>query len=276
MKKIVFVILIASLLPAAAYAKKTTYIVTNHRFNYVKLVEVKPRVAEARQMTHPKEMDEGQMRSILQSIKLSHRHLVGKDVDTNDAFDESSINYLASAFVKAFREAGPTDEVAFSFLMKNPYFIIRNDRLNLGTAWIHENELHIKFSKLYAKVVGDTDARGHEAKAVANARGLRIDLEMQPGQQMGVEDPEELQVDLTHNFGADVSTAAAEEPQKEKKKKGKKEVAKVEEEQATTAAPAASSGTVEERLQRLDQLKKDKLITDREYKEKKKEILKDL
>lgn len=284
MKKAILFALIVSLLPVSAIAKKTKYITSNHRFNYVKLVELKPREADARAMTQPMELDEGQMRAILESIKLSRRHVLSKEVDSQDAFNESSINFLAPALVKAFREATSSDEVVFSFLMKEPFFILRNDRLNLGTAWIRENEMHIKFSKLYAKVTGDTDARGHEAKAIANSRGLGIDLELQPGQTMDVTDPEELVVDLGHNFSTDVAAAEAAkaaEPQKEKKsKKGKKEVAKAEEPaQAATEAEQASadkSVDVQQRLERLEQLKKDKLITNKEYKEKKKEILKDL
>ena len=38
-------------LPALAYARKSTYIITNKRLNYVKLVEVKPAVADEHNMT---------------------------------------------------------------------------------------------------------------------------------------------------------------------------------------------------------------------------------
>ncbi len=283
MKKVMLLALIASLLPVSAMAKKTTYIVTNHRFNYVKLVEVKQKEADERGITQPKEFTEAQIRAVLSSVKMSRRHLMSKEVDTQEAFNESSINFLAPALVKAFREAKSTDEVVFSFLMKEPFFILRNDRLNLGRTWIHDNEMHITFDKLYAKVTGDVDARGHEAKAVTNSRGIRIELELQPGQTMDVKNSEELVVDLGHDFEADVAVAdaaKAAEPQKEKKsKKSKKEVAKAEaeaEQAAAAAVPAQGTQDVKTRLENLEQLKKDKLITDREYKEKKKEILKDL
>lgn len=282
MRKIVFVVVIAAFLPMSAFAKKTTYITTNHRLNYVKLVEVKQSVAEKRGMTHPKEIDEGKIGDILKSIKLSRRHLWSKEVDTQDAFNESSINYLTPAFARAFREAAPTEEVVFSFLMKEPLIVIRNDRINLGRAWVHDNELNIKFDKLYAKVTGNLDARGNEAKAVANARGLRIDLDLQAGQQMAVNDPEVLVVDLGHDYAADIAAAAAtqtpEETKETKSKKKKKEVAKAEEAVAAAAgtAEADKSDDMKLRLERLDHLRKEGLITGKEYKEKKKEILKDL
>lgn len=280
MKKLIFFALVLALLPASALAKKTTYIVTNHRLNYVKLVEVKQSVAEKRGMSHPAEVTEAQMRDMLKSIKLSRGHLWSKEVDTQDTFSESSINFLAPAFVRAFREATPTDEVVFSYLIKDPFFIIRNDRLNLGKAWIHDNQLYIDFQKLYAKVTGNLDARGGEAKAVASARGLRIDLDLQPGQQMDVDDPKILVVDIGHNFAGDAAavTAAAPEETKETKgkKKSKKEVAKAEDAAAAPAAATDKPDDAQLRLERLDHLRKDGLISEKEYKEKKKEILKDL
>lgn len=285
MKKVMLAVLVLALLPAAAIAKKTTYIVTDHRFNYVKLVEVSKKEISELGITHPRELDEARMRAILSTIKMSRRHVLNKEVDTQEVFNESSINYLAPAFVKAFREAKDNEKVIFSYLMKNPFFILRNDRLNLGSAWIHDDQLHIKFSKLYAKVTGDTDAKGTEAKAIARSRGLRIDLQFEPGQEMGEKDPEELVVDLNHNFEGDAAAIAAakpEETQKEtkSKKKGKKDVAKADEAQAADAAAATAAPVpaddVKARLEKLDQLKKDKLITNKEYQEKKKEILKDL
>jgi hypothetical protein len=284
MKKVLMLVLIAGLVPSFAAAKKTTYIVTNHRFNYVKLVEVNKKEISQLGITQPRELDEARMRAIFSTIKMSRRHVLNKEVDTQEVFNESSINYLSPAFVKAFREAKDNEKVIFSYLMKNPIFILRDDRLNLGAAWIHNDELHIKFDKLYAKVTGDTDAKGSEAKAIARSRGLRIDLEFAPGQQMGEKDTEELVVDLNHNFEGDAAAVAAakpEETQKEtkSKKKGKKDVAKADEAQAADAAAAgatAQADDVKTRLEKLDQLKKDKLITNKEYQEKKKEILKDL
>lgn len=287
MRKAVFFALIAVMLPSYAVAKKTTYIVTNHRFNYVKLVELSAKdVSKLGGITQPKDIDEAKMRAVLKTVKMSRRHLFSKEIDSQEVFDDSSINYLAPALSKAFRDAKDNEKVVFSYLMKNPFFIIRNDRLNLGSAWIHDNELNIKFDKLYAKVTGNTDARGNEAKAVANSRGVRIDLEYGPGQQAGDKDPEVLIVDLNHDFETEAAAiASAEQTEKEEKankKKSKKEVAKAEQ-TAPAASPAATPAQtatqgddVKARLEKLEQLKNDKLITNKEYQEKKKEILKDL
>jgi hypothetical protein len=277
MKKIVIFLLVASLFPTAAIARKSTYVVTNHRLNYVEIMEVKPKEAEQRQMTHPKDIDEGQMRAILKSIKLSRGQLLSKEIDTQDAFNESSINYLAPALVKAFREARPIDEVIISYLIKDPVFIIRNDRVNIANAWVHENELHLKFQKLYAKVTGDIDKKGDFGEAVSRARGLKIEFDLQPGQTIGDTGTDELVIDINHNFGTDIATVAAvpEPEKKEGKKKGKEKVVQ-QEAQPQPVATQAQPSNVQGRLEQLEDLRKKNLITEKEYKEKKKEILKDL
>jgi hypothetical protein len=286
-----------ALIPALAPAKKTTYIATDHRFDFVKLSEVKESVAQERGMTHPVTIDEQGLRTALASVNLSRSYVVKKETDTQQVFDEDALNYLAPNFVRAFMQAKPNEEVVFSYLSKQPFFILRNDRLNLGRAWVTGNELHMKFEKLYAKVTGDVDKRGNEARAIANAKGLRVQLDLGPGQQMGIDNSDEIVLDMNYNYagnlkkpevapiektmaGEVVSEPAAAEPTPEKaagKKAKGKEVAAAKDAPAT-AEPAAATAkpTVKERLEQLDQLKKDGLINKKEYEEKKKEILQEL
>lgn len=294
--------------PAAAEARKSTYIATNHRFNYVKISEVKPSVAEARNMTHPVEIDEQGLKSALESVMLARSFVVKKEVDSQRVFNDSAVSYLAHNMSIAFAQAKPDEEVVFSYLTKDPFFILRNDRLNLGFAWISGDRLHIKFKKLYAKVTGDTDKRGNENKAVARSRGLRVQLDLQPGQMMAANDTEELILDINYNYaadvqqrqkdattlpthgktmaGADVTLPAAADvpvatpPPAATKAKSKSKTVEAE---SASAAPGATMATtasdgagVEQRLRKLDGLRKDGLISDKEYKEKKKEILSDL
>ncbi len=291
-------------LAATAEAAKTTYIVTNHRFNYVKLKEVKDSVAESRKMTHPAQIDELGLRTALASINLSRSYVIKKEVDSQQVFDDSALNFLAPNLATAFMQAKANEEVVFSYLSKQPLFILRNDRLNLGRAWISGNELHIRFDKLYAKVLGDTDKRGGEGEAVAKAQGLRVRLELGPGQALGVDDTDEVVLQLNYNYAENLKKP--EEPKVEKTMSGqivqpaedntaqsqkqvvkgeklsKKERAKAEAQakenlaQQMPAAEAAPAPTVKERLEALDQLKKDGLVNKKEYDEKRKEILKDL
>lgn len=283
MKKLVAAILVCILAPAYAYAAKTTYIVTNHRFNYVKMKEVSPKTAEARNMTHPYQISEDQMRGVLKSIRISKRQLASKEIDTQDVFNESAISYLAPALTRAFREADSNEEIVFSYLVKDPYFILRNDRLNIAIMWVSGNEMHIRFKKINAKMTGDTDKRGNESKLISSARSLRTDLELGPGQIMAIGDKDELIVDLNYNFAAAeqqvaaTSTPVGPEKTTSKKKSKKGDLMKENADVAVAPVTAQPEPTdIKSRLERLEELKKEKLITNQEYYEKKKEILKDL
>ncbi|MFA4973683.1 MAG: hypothetical protein WC683_13820 [bacterium] len=312
LKKSIITAALVIALPISAAAKKSTYIATDHRFDFVKLTEIKPSESAALGITHPSKLDEQGLKSALESVMLARSFIIKKEVDTQRVFDDGAANYLAHNMSIAFAQAKPNEKVVFSYMQKDPVFIIRNDRLNLGEAWMQGDDLHIKFKKLYAKVTGDVDKRGNESKAVARARGLRIQLELQPGQQMAVNDVEELILNINYNYAADVQKreqqakavptsgktmsgeavvlpageAQAAQPVEETKSKSKsKSKAKASDAEATAAAaaaaPAASAaggaeGGVEQRIRSLDSLRKEGLITDKEYKEKKKEILKDL
>ncbi len=293
LKPLALVALAVVLAPAVSYAAKSTYIATNHRFNYVKLKEVKPSVAQELGMSHPATVDEQGLKLALESIMLSRSFVIKKKVDTQRVFNDASLSFLAHNMSVAFAQAKPNEVVVFSYLMKNPIFILRNDRLNLGRAWVQGDELHIKLKKLFAKVTGDIDKRGNERKAVAKSRGLRIRLELKPGQMMAIDDPEELILNMNYNYAKDIEregekkpevikTMAGEEIKTEATATPEAKPAAVTATTATTAtgtAVAANSGgekTVEQRLRTLDQLRKDNLISNKEYKEKKKEVLKDL
>ena len=200
MKRIVFALLAVCVFSTTAWAAKTTYIVNNRRFNYVKLKEVKGSVAETRGMTHPVTLNEKGLRAALESIKLSRTYIIKKEADTQEVFSEYAIEFLVPAMVQAFKQATPMEEVVISYLNKNPIFILRNDRINIAVCWVQGNMLHVKFKKLFAKVTGDVDKRGNERKAVARARGLRVNLDLQPGQMLAVNDTDEVILDLNYNY----------------------------------------------------------------------------
>lgn len=259
---VVFVLL--GVLPAISFAAKTTYITTNHRFNYVKLHEISDKEAALRGQTHPVTLDEIGVRAALMSINLSRDYLIKKDVDTQQVFDETAANYLAPALVQAFKQAKPNEEVEFSYLSKNPIFIMRNDRLNMCTTWVHDNELHVRFDRLYAKITGDIDKRGNEGKAISRSQSLRVKLDLGEGQTLGVSDPDEIILNLSYNY------VKKPEPKPEIKEGVTMSGDKIP--LPTTSTPR----TAKERLKDLEQLKKDGLINKTEYEEKKKEILKEL
>lgn len=271
---------VAILLPATGLARKTTYIVTNKRLNYVKLVEVKASVAEEQSMSHPVDIPTSKMRDILEALTLSKEHLIGEKVDTRQVFDERAINYLAPALSRAFREAQSNEEVQFSFIVKSPYFIIRNDRLTMVDAWVSGNELFLEFKKLYAKLSGDTDKRGNMSKIVSRAKGLRISLDLQPGQQMASVGSRTLVVNLNYVPVVASSTKSSSGGVK-RASNSRNRKRTVDDDAAASSKTAAVEASVDSdpatrRLEKLDSLRKRGLITKKEYKAKKKEILNDL
>jgi len=256
-------------------AAKTTYIVTNKRFNYVKLKEVKGSVAEQRMMTQPVHVDEKWLAAALKSIKLSRHYLIKKEVSSQQVFSDSAIDFLTPNLTKAFEDATHMEETIFSYLQKNPVFILRNDRLNIAKAWIHGDELHIKFLKLYAKILGDTDKRGNERRAINRSTGLRVKLELGPGQSLGLSDSDEVVLSMKYDF---IKEVELKEAAAKKIEKGEKTAAAATTAAVTSMAGAAAASTTNlasagERLKNLEKLKKEKLITKKEYDAKRKEIL---
>lgn len=273
MKRIISIsVLVACLaVPPLACAKKSTYVVTDRRLNYVKLVEVKASVAEERNITHPVDIPEQKIREILASLKLSKAHLLNDKVDTREVYDEKAINFLAPALSRAFRDAKSNEEVQFSYVVKNPFFVLRNDRLTMVDAWVSGNELYLEFQKLYAKLTGDTDKRGYESKTVNRARGLRVSLELGPGQTMAAVGSDTMVVDLAHDYSIPTPTPGVAPEASEIEQGDPTQHAMVNE---TPASMGDDEMT--RRLEKLDMLRKRGLISSKEYKQKKAEILKDL
>ena len=303
--------LMVASLPGFARASDVTYIVNNHRFNFVRLVRVKDKEAEKLKLAHPQQIDVQGLRGALASVNLSRSFIIKKEVDTQRVFNDAAVDYLSVQLGSAFAQAKPNEIVEFSYLQKEPIIILRNDRLNLGKAWLSDDGLHIIFEKLYAKVMGDTDARGHEAEAVARATGLRIHLDVGTGQQMSLDNASELILDLHHNFAEDLQKKANEPPpvaktmageeaapaaeaaqpngSKKWAKKGMKDssakaasagavdqVAAEASKEAQVAASTPTSLSPEQRMKAIDQMRKDGLISKKEYEEKKKDILQGL
>jgi hypothetical protein len=275
MKKALFLLVLLSF-SAEAVAKKTTYIVSNKRFNYVKLKEISVRKSEQLSMSHPVELDIEKLSDLLASIELSKRHLISAEDESVKVFDKSAIDFLAPHLKKAFSTAKANERVTFAYLTKNPRSIFRNDRLSIVQAWFSNGKLYMKFKKLYAQVHGDINKRGNEAKIAARSRGLRVSFELRPGLTMLPGDSKTLVADLSGNFkaGSDELLQAVKSgsTDKVKSKQPKKSQAAAD----NALAESAKKQNAKDRLQVLEELKREKLITKKEYEEKRKKILNEL
>ena len=259
MKKTFFIVLTVFMaIPAVSFAKKTTYIYTNYRLNYVKTEEVGKKDLKKRgPFGHPYLMAPQEMGGVLSGILLNRSFVISKEVETQEVFDTNAVGFLAPFLAEGLKTAKPNEEIVFSYLDKNPKLVLRSDRITVGKMWVKDQYLHIEFAKLMAKLFGDYDKRGNFAQVVNRAKGLRVSLETKPGYELG-SSSEELIINLKK-----VTQVASQEKAQVK-----------EEKRATELVP--NSQVMEKRLKELKKLRKKGLITEEEYQAKRSDILKDL
>lgn len=213
-------------------------------------------------LKHPADFTAEQLRAILDSVHFNKKILLLKSVENRQLFKEGPIEFLVPYLMEAFKKVTPEQVVIISYFTHDSKIVIQDDRLTIFRAFVKEDGLHFKFSKLYAKMLGDRTTQGPE-RAASEAHSLRVALEPQPGQNRISWDPEELVFDLSY-FGPSGQVTVVKEDVKKSKTKIKE-------------TPESSSGkSIRLRMKELDQLKKDELITEEEYQKKRKELLRNL
>lgn len=253
----VVVILLAA---SPAFADNFIYRSTN-KIDFIKLDKAKKGEKEGG-LKHPFNFDPEQIRTILRSIHFNKKALLAKNIQDQQLYSEGNAEFLAPYLMEAFKKATPAQVVAVSYFTLEGKTVVQNDRLTVFRAFVKEDGLHIVFHKLYAKLFGDRTTMG-SARMASEARSLRVGLEVGPGQNRIAWDPEELVLDLTDFGPGGVKTAGM----TKKSEQGRANAAKGEEREAK------GGKTIKERLKELDQLKKDELITEKEYKRKRQELL---
>ncbi|MBU4485065.1 SHOCT domain-containing protein [bacterium] len=287
-RKTIIALVFLMILPAISHAKRTKYLFNNNRFDFIKLEEVKSKEADKRGANHPYNLSLNAVKKALSSIKLHKSFLISKKIEEQKLYDDRDVDMLAPHIVQAFSESTVYDEVVFSNLTKNPNFVFRNDRLTMASMWIVENELHMKFQKLYAKLDGDYTNRGSMQRVANRAKGLRVKFDLEEGQSMDSSD--ELILDLNYfesgkNKGAVVEEDDGDESgdndgetdvakkRKTPKKKSKSKGSKYSKKEPVELSASSSQPAIKERLKTLGDLKKEGLINEEEYQAKRKSIL---
>lgn len=264
-----------------AHANTKVWQQPNNPANYVVLESIKEAKAEDLVLNHPYTFDPKKLTDMLLSLRYNKAMMLRKKLEDRQVFFDADTleKKFVPHIVEAFQKAGPDQVVVFSIVQKDPYFIIRNDRLNVIRAFVAQDGLHVSFLKTDAKLMGDYQAHTVGTKMIESAKGLGVTLEPQEGQKLSFVDPKEIILDMNYNFAALVDKKADEEEAKEKEEK-KRARRTAETAPATTSAkvtsPASAAKNPTERLKELKQLKDQGLISPQEYELKKKEILKDL
>jgi hypothetical protein len=238
------------------------YFLDDKRYNYVRLEDFKDR--GTRNINHPYEISEADVGTILGMVKIKKGSLFSKETKERDVFNSEAISQLAGPISRALKELTPDKKIGFSYLVKEPRLVIRDDRLSRGSMWVEDGRLHIKFSDLCIKLTGDIHKRGiYEIREANRGRGLYTQLDLLPGQSYG-DSTKELVIDL-----ASIGRVTEERLKKEReaKEKGAPTVVRIE---------PSGQASVKERLKELESLKKEHLITEEEYQKKRAELLNQL
>ncbi len=285
-KTLWFYALILLTFPALAQASNTIYSQPNNPGNFVKLEKFKPKEGTLNQ---PHTFTDSEMRGILRSLKYGKKLILLKESPNRDIFDLEYIDKYTPYLIEAFSKATPEQAVIWSVVQKRPYFILRNDKLTVVRMWVSGSELHISFIKTEAKLQGDYQAKTTGQRLIDQAQGIGVSLEPQQSQKFALDSTEELILDLNANWQQIADSIDAEDErlkaEAEAAKKGKKTAAAKgvsSSSDGPAAAPAAipvsakDQGDAQARLSELKALKDKGLINEKDYEEKKKEILKDL
>ncbi len=228
---------------------------TNNRMDFVKLETMRRKVAAERGAQHPATITTDQMKQYLDAVLVSEKDLMKKSPEIVKVFNERATDFLSPILVKAFSKAKPDQMVVFSWLTKDPLFVLRNDRIVIGECWVKDNQLHIQFNKLLGKLVGDTDKRGNFNLIVDRSKGLRIHLISSAVVSPGGKSGDEAIIAMDGNFSA-VTKADS-----------------VVGASSVDAKKLSAQRSLKDRLTDLDQLRKDKMITEPEYQTKRKALL---
>ena len=261
MKKILLPIALFFILGLVHYARAdSNYIYKSpNKIDFVKLDKANKH-EKTDGLLHPHTFTDDEVRSVLRSIRFNKKVLLSKDIEKAELFDEKNIEFLTPYLLEAFQKAGPEQVVVASYFTRHGQMLVQNDRLTVFRAFLKNDGLHFVFNKLYAKMLGDRTTMGAD-RAMQEARGLKVSLELQPGQNRIGWDPEEIVFDLNVFSG----TEKVKQPKKKKK-----------ESDAVTAPEVQKMKSVRDRLKELEQMKKDELITDEEYKKKREGLIREL
>lgn len=255
------------------------------RVNWVKTIKANPKDVPLGALHHPyTKITAEQMEAMLLSIKIAKKYMLKKELKTIDVFNSWEARKFAPYLVEALSKVDPDRVVHFSIVNKRPVFILRNDRLTMGNLWVAEDGVHFQFKKLFAKLTGDYESSGEMDKLIRKAKTLRVTLDAHDGQKLSYESPTEIILDPQYNFIDQVykereAERLAEEEYMKGKGKKKKKKSKGSYQQANNSSSSsddAQRGDAAERLRKLENLKKEKLISDQEYKTLREKILSEI
>jgi len=246
-----------------SFAKSKIYIY-RHQADWVKLSKLSKKQLGETKLLHPFEISVPQMEAMLLSLSLNKASAFKKEVQEREIFNLEEVRKYGPFLVEALQKASPNEVVNMSVIQKRPHAIIRSDHLTMVNVFVTQDGVHFNFRKLFAKLDGDYEQASKLDRAIRDAKNLRVSLGAKEGQKLAFHDPMELILDPKHDFsGTGVALRYEEESQPRSKHREERAV-------------LHGSQNAKNRLTQLEELKSSGLIDDKEYEQKRQEILNSL
>jgi hypothetical protein len=246
---------------------------------------------------HPVELNAEEISKALESLKILEKDGADTDKEQKSVFTSEQINLLSQNLAKGLTNAKPNQDIIFALEKSDNKVLglIKDRSFVAGRAFFKDEKLNI--------IIGDYDRprdKGFEAaydptkvgivsyhfdhgKRSQSSKGFKKTIiEVQGIENKQLKDirrKDWLVIDLKLMSEASVLKAKMQKEQEMERKR--KELKQLLDSEATSpshpvAVPATTTGSSEERLKTLNQLKDKGLITDEEYAAKRKQILEDL
>jgi hypothetical protein len=279
MKKIsLYTVILSLFFVSSTQAGTIIYKQRNNQGNFVKLEKLK---LKNEIPNHPYSFSEDQMWGILRSIRFSKKLIIYKEAKNRNLFEDEYIDKFTPYLMEAFNKANQKEAVIWSVVQKNPYIILRNDRLTQVKMWVVGHELHLDFLKIDAKLQGDYQAPITGDRLIQDAKGVGVKVEAEEGQKFAIDSTDQLILDLNQDWVAIANRLDAEDQRladkTKHKRNGTSETASSNDLDTTYTPPPPSpvdQRRAQDRLTELKQLKDKGLISEKDYEKKKEEILK--
>lgn len=254
----------ASFCHSRGYAKEK--VIYHHGVNVVKGAAIPKKEMDGLIANHPyPHFTVEQMKAMLLSLRVSKQHLIKKDIDQQQIFREEDATRFAPHLVQAFQVLDADEWVVLSMVQKRPMVVIRNDRLTFAYLWVEGDQLFVRFKKVSAKLSGDYESSNNHNRLVEESKGMHVTLEPGPGQTLSKRGANEIALAIHFDYAVAEQALAQSSPPPQDT---------VPPPPPRPLAPAAaSSRSVKERLEELEGLKKDGLVTEQEYADMRKAIL---
>ncbi len=258
-KLILTMVCVAFLVSACSWSllKKDNVVFQEGQHTWVKIEEAND---DLEPFNHPVDLSAEDIERALSSItyfKPGFFSITGKEGDEYDLFTDKEIDMIAAPIAEAFSRAGSTEWIDFSVYNFRGQAFLGNFIITDGVMFIKDGEFNVAFRNMAVKAAPDS----RELNTLDPTKSYREFRKVVPHNDQDKIEDNWLALNL--------------DSMKAQEKEATPPEAEAEAE-ASDKGPPAEERPAKERLKYLQELYDEGLITEEEYKKKRKEILEDL